>query len=77
MIIDSGHFLFYHKNIKVFLNGKDVTKNSFYVDTKKGIVMSYKLNSDGMFIISDDGTELVKETQKGNVIISANKELIF
>lgn len=60
---DMRHVGRYH----VILNGRDVTQECFFVDSRRGIVRRYMVGTDGMGVINDTCDGIQTEELRGRV----------
>jgi hypothetical protein len=77
MIITPNDYIGCRKDTKILLNGVDVTKNCFYVNTDKGIVQTYVRDCMGYLIMDSSGHEIKKRRQKGKVVVTIGREILL
>ena len=52
---------------RCFLNGREITDQTFYCDTRRGIVRLYKLNAEGKKYLDPVTHEAAWEEKRGHV----------
>jgi len=62
------------KRYRCILNGKDVTRETFYCDSRRGIVRMYLRNDEGWFYISPDGESADSIERRGHVQLRRRKD---
>ena len=52
---------------RCFLNGREVTRRTFYADSRRGIVRMYVTAEDGCFLVNAERTGPQWEEKRGRV----------
>ena len=64
----------------VFIDGAEI-HDIAYANTKSGVVLQYKRNMDGEFILNKSGTGILKRWLHGDVVVKEmvtyNAEIVF
>jgi hypothetical protein len=55
------------KRYRCFLNGVEITRDTFYVDTRRGIVRVHKRNEEGRIYLDPATHRAAWEEKRGNV----------
>jgi hypothetical protein len=58
---------------RVFFNERDVTTQTFYVDSRRGIVRMFTLNDDGHIFVDPETHEVAREERRGHVRLSRRR----
>lgn len=58
---------------RVFLNGREVTHDTFYVDTRRGIVRQYLRNAEGNLYLAPGANEPAWSEKRGHVKLTRAK----
>jgi hypothetical protein len=70
----SKRFNRYVRDIRVFLNGQDVSRRCFYADPRRGVVRLYWINRDSSgaviaYVLDTAGKKLATQEVRGRVVV--------
>jgi hypothetical protein len=55
--------------VRVWLDGVEVTKRSFYADPRRGVVRRYVTDASGALVVDQVKYEIVREELRGRVVV--------